>query len=114
MESSFILMQPMYSFAIHDISPDTPLTNWDCPVTERDKIRVAYRDNNRGYLIRDTIVYPPAHDIVKPLVEGEGRVVEWWRDGRGGAGGEVEGEEGKGVEEGERGEADSEEDKKAR
>ena len=84
-------MQPMYSFALHNITPDTPLTNWDSPITERDKIRVAYKSNNRGYLIRDTVVYPPAHDIVKPLVEGEGNLVEWWR----GAGkkGEGQGEE---------------------
>lgn len=78
--SSFILLQPMYSFAIHNISPDTPHTNWECPVTERDKIRVAYKVNDRGYLIRDTIIYPPAHDLVKPLVEDPGNLVEWWRD----------------------------------
>lgn len=69
----------MYSFALHNISPDTPHTNWDCPVTERDRIRLAYKDNDRGYLIRDTIVYPPAHDLVKPLTEGAGNLVEWWR-----------------------------------
>ena len=79
-ESSFILLQPMYSFAIHDISSDTPHTNWECPVTQRDKIRVAYKANNRGYLIRDTVTYPAAHDIVKPLVEGAGDVVEWWKE----------------------------------
>ena len=77
-ESSFILLQPMLSFAIHNISPDTPHTNWECPHTERDRIRVAYKSNNRGYLIRETVVYPPAHDIVKPLVEGSGNLVEWW------------------------------------
>ena len=70
----------MYSFAIHNISPDTAHTNWDSPVTERDRIRVAYKSNNRGYHIRDTIIYPTAHDIVKPLVEGPGNVVEWWKD----------------------------------
>ena len=70
----------MYSFAIHNISPDTPQTNWECPVTERDKIRVAYKANDRGYHIRDTIIYPPAHDLVKPLVEGPGNLVEWWKD----------------------------------
>lgn len=69
----------MYSFAIHNISPDTPDTNRECPVTERDKIRVAYASNNRGYHIRGTVIYPPAHDIVKPLVEGSGELVEWWK-----------------------------------
>lgn len=78
--SSFILLQPMYSFAIHNISPETPHTNWECPVTERDKIRVAYKANDRGYLIRETVIYPPAHDIVKPLVEGPGNLLEWWKD----------------------------------
>ena len=79
-DNAFILFQPMYSFAIHDIGKDTPHTNWECPVTVRDKIRVAYKENNREYFIRDTIVYPTAHDIVKPLKEGVGDLVEWWRD----------------------------------
>ena len=79
-ENAFILLQPMYSFAIHDIGKDTPHTNWDYPVTVRDKIRVSYKENDRGYHIRDTIVYPAAHDIVKPLKEGTGEVIEWWKD----------------------------------
>lgn len=70
----------MYSFAIHDIGKDTPKTNWEHPVTVRDKIRVAYKENNRGYYVRDTIIYPAAHDIVKPLKEGTGDLVEWWKD----------------------------------
>ena len=77
---AFILFQPMYSFAIHDIGPDTPHTNWENPVTVRDKIRVAFKENNRAYNVRDTIYYPAAHDIVKPLTEGMGEVVEWWVD----------------------------------
>ena len=79
-EQAFVLFQPMYSFAIHDIGEDTPHTNWKNPVTVRDKIRVAYKENNRSYYIRDTIYYPAAHDIVKPLTEGVGDLVEWWRD----------------------------------
>lgn len=79
-EGAFILLQPMYSFAIHDIGEDTPHTNWDNPVTVRDKIRVAYKENNRPYYIRNTIIYPAAHDIVKPLREGVGELVEWWKD----------------------------------
>ena len=70
----------MYSFAIHDIGDDTPKTNWEDPQTIRDKIRCAYKDNNRAYHIRDTVVYPAAHDIVKPLKEGVGDLVEWWTD----------------------------------
>jgi len=71
----------MYSFAVHNISPDTPHTNWECPKTERDHIRVAFKENGRGYLIRDSVIYPPAHDIVKPLVEGPGNIHEWWETG---------------------------------
>ena len=78
-ESGFILLQPMYSFAIHDIGKDTPFTNWDDPKTVRDKIRVAYKENGRPYYIRDTLYYPMAHDLVKPLVEGPGNVIEWWK-----------------------------------
>ena len=92
-ENSFILLQPMYSFAIHDIGEDTPHTNWECPVTVRDKIRVAYKVSKRPYYIRDTIYYPAAHDIVKPLKEGIGEVVEWWRDPNGGESSEEEEEE---------------------
>lgn len=80
-EHGFVLLQPMYSFAIHDIGPETPHTNWDDPKTVRDKIRVAFKENGRPYQIRNTIYYPMAHDIVKPLVEGPGNVLEWWKTG---------------------------------
>lgn len=78
--NSYILLQPMYSFAIHDIGEDTPLTDWETPKTVRDKIRCAYKENGRGYYIRNTVVYPAAHDIVKPLQEGADHVIEWWID----------------------------------
>lgn len=74
----FVLLQPMYSFAIHNIGSDTPHTNWEDPKTVRDKIRVAYKESGRPYHIRDTLHYPMAHDLVKPLEEGHGQVVEWW------------------------------------
>ena len=73
----------MYSFTIHNIDHignDTSLTDWETPKTVWDKIRCAYKDNERGYYIRDTVVYPAAHDIVKPLQEGAGHVIEWWVD----------------------------------
>ena len=89
-DNAFILMQPMYSFAIHDMGEDTPHTNWDNPQTARNKIRVAFKDNGRLYYIRDTVRYPMVHDIVKPLVEGPGHeVIEWWKSG-GGSEAEVE------------------------
>ena len=105
-EKSFILLQPMYSFAIHDIGSDTPHTNWECPVTPRDKIRVAYKESNRPYHIRDSVIYPAAHDIVKPLTEGVGELVEWWVD-PGQRGGEGEGGD---LEEGVETESEGEED----
>lgn len=79
-DNAFILLQPMYSFAIHDVGKDTPLTNWDNPKTVRDKIRVAFKENGQPYYVRNTVYYPMAHDIVKPLVEGpEYDVIEWWK-----------------------------------
>ena len=97
----------MYSFAIHDIGEDTPHTNWENPVTVRDKIRVAFKENNCEYYIRDTIFYPAAHDIVKPLKEGVGELVEWWKDPE--REGEGEGGEGELDREGEEEEGGSEE-----
>lgn len=101
-ESCFLLLQPMSSFAIHNVGEDTPTTNWDHPHTPRDRIRVAYRDNGRPYNIRNTVMYPQAQDVVKPLKDGES-VVCWWGELAEGKGadeamehllGEGEGEEG--------------------
>lgn len=78
-KNAFVLLQPMYSFVIHDIGKDTPLTNWDNPTTIRDKIRVAYKENGRPYHIRKVVVYPTAHDIVKPLEDSGLTLVEWWK-----------------------------------
>lgn len=78
-EHGFVLLQPMYSFSHHDIGEDTPTTNWENPKTFRDKIRVAFKANGRPYHIRDTVFYPTAHDIVKPLHEGED-IIEWWKN----------------------------------
>ena len=77
-EHCYIAFQPEISFAQHDLPPDTPKTNWDDPVTVRDKIRVAFQNAGRGYLIRDTIYYPPSCDMIKPI-ENEGPVVKWWK-----------------------------------
>ncbi|XP_077998624.1 uncharacterized protein LOC144451610 [Glandiceps talaboti] len=74
---NFILFQPEISFALHNIPKDTPDTNWDNPKSVRDRIRVAYKENGREYLIRDTVVYPVAYDIVKPL-KIKDPVIEWW------------------------------------
>lgn len=105
-KNGFVLLQPMYSFAIHDIGKDTPITNWDNPKTIRDKIRVAYKENGRPYQIRPTVYYPMAHDIVKPLIEGPGNVLNWWESGV-----EVESDISCDEEKSSEGEGDSEEDK---
>jgi hypothetical protein len=77
-EECFVLLQPELSFAQHNLPPDTPLTEWEHPVTVRDRIRVGFRNAGRPYLIRDTLRYPMVYDIVKPLSE-EDPLVEWWR-----------------------------------
>ncbi|KAK7476804.1 hypothetical protein BaRGS_00031965 [Batillaria attramentaria] len=76
-DDCFILFQPELSFAQHDLPDDTPVTNWDNPVTVRDRIRTAFRAAGRSYNIRETILYPMAHDIVKPLFDDD-PLVEWW------------------------------------
>ncbi|XP_066302808.1 uncharacterized protein [Branchiostoma lanceolatum] len=78
-ENSFVLLQPEESFLRHNIGADTPHTDWENPRTVRDQIRAAYRRAGRAYSIRDTLFYPPAHDIVKPLGgDPEQDVVAWW------------------------------------
>ena len=76
---AFILLQPMHSFVTHDIGKDTPLTNWEKPHTVRDKIRVSYKQNDRPYLIRDTVRYPAAHDIVRGMDSMSDNPLLWWK-----------------------------------
>lgn len=77
-KSSFVLFQPEYSFAWHNIESDTPETNWENPTTVRDKIRVEFRNHGRDYEIPDTIYYPPALHIVRPLRPTDPPIT-WWR-----------------------------------
>jgi len=60
------------------IGNDTLETNWDKPLTVRDKIRVDFKRNNRAYDLFDTLYYSPAIDVIKPLKIGD-PVVEWWK-----------------------------------
>ena len=76
-ESCFILFQPEVSFLHHNLSPDTPHTNWEDPKTERERIRVAFKEAGREYFIPPTISYPTAHYIVPSLKLG-GPIVRWW------------------------------------
>lgn len=76
-DRSFVLFQPEFSFAWHDIGDDTPETNWGAPETIRDKIRVEYKKHNREYEIPSTIYYSPAQYIVDPINKGDPRI-EWW------------------------------------
>lgn len=76
-ENGFILLQPELSFALHNLPPDTPHTNWDHPQTVRDKIRVAFRNAGREYPIPSSLFMPLAWEMVRPLCNG-GPVVKWW------------------------------------
>lgn len=75
--SCFILFQPEESFGFHDLSPDTPHTNWDNPITERDKIRVGFKKSGREYEIPPSVYYPQAEHIVKAMKNGD-PIVKWW------------------------------------
>ncbi|XP_021356615.1 uncharacterized protein LOC110452419 isoform X2 [Mizuhopecten yessoensis] len=77
--NGFILLQPELSFALHNLPPDTPFTNWDRPKTVRDRIRVAFRDAGREYEIPSSLFRPLAWDMVRPLQNG-GPVVRWWQN----------------------------------
>jgi hypothetical protein len=44
-QDCYILLQPDYSFAWHNIGEDTKHTEWDNPKTMRDKIRAEVRSN---------------------------------------------------------------------
>ncbi|XP_060071417.1 uncharacterized protein LOC132551308 [Ylistrum balloti] len=76
-QGCFILLQPEISFALHNLPPDTPHTNWDEPKSVRDKIRIAFRDAGREYEIPTSLFRPVAWDIVRPLHNKE-PVVKWW------------------------------------
>lgn len=76
--SGWILLQPEFSFVLNGIGNDTLQTNWDKPMTVRDKIRIDFKRNNREYDLFDTIYYSPAIDVIKPLKTGD-PVVEWWK-----------------------------------
>lgn len=73
----FILFQPEVSFLAKNLTDDTPLTNWLNPITIRDKIRVAFKNSGKEYLIRETIQYPMAHDMIKPLAKDD-PIIKWW------------------------------------
>ena len=79
--SCFVLFQPELSFLRHNLSPDTPHTNWEAPRSERDRIRVAFHKAGRAYVIPNSISYPAAHYIVPPLQAFSGQVLRWWQKG---------------------------------
>ena len=74
----YILFQPEISFAIHDLPPDTAETNWDRPVTVRDKIRIAFRDAGREYQAPLATRLHMVYDIVKQ-VDPHDTPLEWWK-----------------------------------
>jgi hypothetical protein len=79
--SCFVLFQPEFSFLYHNISADTALTEWESPTTDRDRIRAAYRKNNREYYVPQSSNYPTAQHIVPPLENkdfAQEKYVKWW------------------------------------
>ena len=73
-KSGFILFQPDLSFAQKDLVPFTTHTNWDNPVNVRDRIRIAFKNAGREYIVKDT---PLTNDILKAPFDGQ-NVPEWW------------------------------------
>lgn len=80
--SAFVLFQPETSFARRDLPSDSKDTDWTNPSNVRDKIRVAFRDAGRPYRIPDSVHSPMAYQVVRPLDELSGDIVEWWIDRR--------------------------------
>jgi len=76
--SSFVLLQPEFSFAWRDIGNDTKDTQWENPETMRDKIRVEFKAHGRPYEIPPTVFYSPALYLVKPLEFGA-PTLQWWK-----------------------------------
>ena len=72
---NYVLFQPNQSFERHNIPKDSPITNWESPVTVRDQIRVRFRDAGRPYT--NTHRRPLVYDIVKPI-EGSD-YFPWWK-----------------------------------
>jgi len=81
-DSCFVLLQPEYSFLVHNLESDTPHTNWQNPQTMRDRIRCAFRKVGQEYEIPSTTSYPSAPHIVKPLNWRSDSTVEWWRSSK--------------------------------
>jgi hypothetical protein len=82
-DSCFVLLQPEYSFLMHELESDTPETNWEEPKTIRDRIRCAFKSVGQQYEIPSTTDYPPALHIVKPLNWRSDPAVEWWEEKKG-------------------------------
>lgn len=77
-ENCFILLQPELSFALHDLTLDTPKTNYDSPVTERDRIRCAYMKAGRPYVVPSDLTQPMAWDMIKPITNDD-TLIQWWK-----------------------------------
>jgi hypothetical protein len=77
-DSCYVMLQPESAFLFRNISDLTAHTNWDDPVTERDRIRVNFLKHGRPYPIPDTIEYPTASQIVLPLDITQ-PTVPWWQ-----------------------------------
>lgn len=78
-DKCYLLFQPELSFLRHNLSADTKDTNWLAPKTERDRIRIAFKQHDRAYPIPPTVAYPTAEFIVPPIEPFSGQIVRWWQ-----------------------------------
>jgi hypothetical protein len=79
-DTCYVLLQPDDSFARHNLTPDTPLTNWESPQTMRDHIRKRHRSQGQPYTIPKSASYPAADHIVK-AEDNDSPVIQWWDEG---------------------------------
>lgn len=63
-DSVFILFQPEESFLRHGLDFDTPHTNWENPITIRDRVRVNFRAHNRQYNVGASTNRVASYNIV--------------------------------------------------
>ena len=67
-------MQPEVSFAIKNLSNNTSITNWENPKTDRDRIRVSFKNKGKEYSIKSCSM---AYEMIKPMKEDE-PIIKWW------------------------------------
>eukprot|EP00056_Hartaetosiga_gracilis_P006567 m.97794 g.97794 ORF g.97794 m.97794 type:complete len:463 (+) comp12504_c0_seq1:270-1658(+) len=80
-DASFVFFQPSSSFLLHGLGNDTPksATQWQRPMTNRDKTRCAFWKHDREYFIPEVPALTPlVHQIVSPL-SPHTKALSWWK-----------------------------------